>query len=104
MSSTPELNDVASGVLSSLDKKGLLDDKVKQIIVSTCEEPNAVSTQYVNQGDFTIALIQSNTGKVLGAGVSKRNHVDKWNGMRGRATALSRAVRNWVQLVQLHQS
>lgn len=95
----PSVLDVASGVLGAMTRKGELLEPVRATIMTACSE-DAVTVVYTAQDEFTIATIQNRvTHTLLGTGVSKRNPVDKWNGTRGRATALSRAVRNWVDMV-----
>lgn len=52
---------------------------------------------HVQDSFITVAALVTTEGEYMASGASKRNPIDKPNGLRGRALALSRAVRNYIQ-------
>lgn len=90
--SNPDLENVIVGTLSRICG----DDQ--QAYADTYELFTGAQVQYFVQDQFiTIAVLTTSAGLLLGAGASKRNPIDKPNNLRGRAIALSRAVRSAVQ-------
>lgn len=92
---TPEFVSVVEGVLNRLvEQKVLPGERYQEFHDMTT---NSVQPQYVQQDDFTVALLNSTANNVtLAVGVSKRNPIDQRSPLRGRALAVSRAVRDLV--------
>lgn len=92
---TPEFVSVVEGVLNRLVEQNVLPaGRYQEFHEMTVASTHPV---YVQQDDFTVALLNSLTsGVTLAVGVSKRNPVDQRLPLRGRALAVSRAVRELV--------
>lgn len=92
---TPEFVSVVEGVLNRLvEQKVLPGERYQEFHDMTT---SSVQPQYVQQDDFTVALLNSTANNVtLAVGVSKRNPIDQRSPLRGRALAVSRAVRDLV--------
>lgn len=93
---TPEFVSVVEGVLNRLvEQKVLAGERYKEFHDLTV---SAVVPQYVQQDDFTVALLNStSSGVTLAVGVAKRNPIDARMPLRGRALAVSRAIRELVE-------
>jgi hypothetical protein len=52
---------------------------------------------YVEDGDFTVAMVYDIDGNITAVGASKRHHSDKKSPIRGHAVALARAIFSALQ-------
>lgn len=85
--SNPDFNAVVTG---TVNRTSSLED-ARSRYMKLFEGAHPV--YYIQDQFITIAAIVNADGKLLAAGASKRNPIDKQNNMRGRAIALTRAVR-----------
>lgn len=91
---TPDFNSVtrntADRALTQLKKVDMLPSIAEYIT-------DHLVAVYTSQGDFTVALLMDKRNKqVYTLGVSKRNPDDRFNPLRGKCLALSRAVKAYV--------
>ena len=89
--SNPDLQSVINGTLNRIYGDAKPPEIVTQLLTD-------LRVSYVIQDEYTtIAVLSTSNDAFVSAGASKRNPVDRQNNLRGRALALSRAVRNCVQ-------
>jgi len=50
---------------------------------------------YMEQGNFTLAVIEDASGKMMSFGIAKRNPMDKANGITARRIATTRAFKRY---------
>lgn len=95
----PDFKSVVNGVTA---KELKIFDLVKELPGSSAKRAQYVETffnkcqpVYFRQDKFTlIATIVTDSGQYVASGVARRNPVDEPNDLRGKALALSRAVRH----------
>lgn len=96
---TPSFEDVVQGVATRIGEKR----NIPLITLNdvTTEVMSDYGVEYHIQGDFTVATMFTKScrdeDRVTFVGVSKRNPTDRMNGLRGKALALSRAVRKTIE-------
>ena len=95
MSNIPEFESVVMGTLNSMVKKKELDHETMSR--RHVELTQGVFVNYFTQENFTVCTLQNNDATILSIGVSKRNNGDEFNSLRGRALALTRAIREFVK-------
>lgn len=87
----PNKNDVVAGTLAKILYSTNADSETTagvEAFFQACQESYVIQDQYI-----TIAMLTVN-GVCYGVGASKRSAADKQNPFRGKALALSRAVRH----------
>lgn len=95
MSSVPNFEEVTTGTVERMMESYKFNHKFKDSMLSDLLSNYEVS--YVHQGSFTVSLLTDRETRVTEfVGVSKQNPEDSRNTLRGRALALSRAVRALV--------
>jgi hypothetical protein len=57
---------------------------------------NGVTPEYFQQDDFTVVILTLKDHKFIG--VTKRNPIDRRNPFRGKALALARAIRHYLEV------
>jgi hypothetical protein len=95
--SNPDYQEVLTGTLGRAFN-GVIPEEIVRHFEGT------LAVYYVQDRHITVAAVVSDLGTLLGAGASKRNPEDRPNALRGKALALTRAIRAAIVVSGLSMS